>query len=127
MKHFIEGIDEFDDLEASDLDIDEDSPLEEDVPPLDANEEMSSSEDSTDEEALIDMVAVRNTVDDLIFHDSAEVKLADKILESFGPGPEEEDLDLKEEFIMCVDLFKARVFKKAWHDSDLEPGAQQRW
>lgn len=36
------------------------------------------------------------------------VNKAEKILDSFGPGPSAADLDLNSEFMMCVDMYKAK-------------------
>ncbi|OQV00840.1 hypothetical protein CLAIMM_06285 [Cladophialophora immunda] len=57
----------------------------------------------------------------------SHVATSRKILDSFGPGPNVEDLDLEEEYLMYIDMYKSKVFKEAWHGCDLEPGARDSW
>ncbi len=54
------------------------------------------------------LLTFSSAAQDIIAKVFPEMIEADKILDTFGPGLAEEEKDLEQEFLMCVDLFKSR-------------------
>ncbi|KAG9773003.1 hypothetical protein KCU88_g5960, partial [Aureobasidium melanogenum] len=102
---------------------------EEDDDPEPHDKEWTDVEPDNDENDHIDRELLERLV--------RQLDKTSEILDSFPPyrAPNESDeldqsedeFDVEDDFMMFVDLWKSRIFKKAWHNSDLEPGAQARW
>ncbi|KAI1620384.1 hypothetical protein EDD37DRAFT_177569 [Exophiala viscosa] len=86
----------------------------------------SGSKDLNGHGPLAIRAQTKKSSGDILRGISPNLATAVDILDSFGPGPER-NVDMDKEFMTCMDLYKSKIFKEAWHNSDLEPGAQQRW
>ncbi|KAJ9616708.1 hypothetical protein H2200_000427 [Cladophialophora chaetospira] len=82
-----------------------------------------SKEENTDVTKFDPETAVRGIMSKMF----PELNKGKAIIESFGPGPQEEDLDMEDELMKYVDMYKAKAFKKSWHDCFLEPGTEDHW